>query len=343
MNILGIDIGTNLIKAVEVKKEKGSTQLLKYSYSSAFNEPLLSELSIDTDNFAKKLREFISYSSFSSENVIASLPESHVFTRVIELPKISKKEIEKAVFWEAEKYLPISIEDVNLNFQILPSDTTLDKEEKTEVLLIAAPKALVNNFVKILEKTGLIPLALEPESMAIARSICYNEESFPETLIINIGSESTTISILVNKYIRFTRNISTGGTTLIRAISQDIGLEMDQAEEYMKSYGLDESKMDGKISSSMEPVFNVILNEVRKSIAYFETKKSPSRVKRVVLCGGISTIPGILIYVAQYLNVEVQKANPWLKITVGDKYSKKELDELGPMFAASVGLVLKEV
>jgi len=343
MDIIGLDIGTNLIKGVEVRKEKGICELLSYAFSPAFKESLLSESPEDTEKLASGLREFISSSSFSSSNVIAAFPETHVFTRVIEIPKMSRKEVEKAVFWEAEQYLPVSIEDVTLNFQILPKDAESENSGKTEVLLIAVPKGLVQRFVKVLTKAGLTPVGLEPESMSIARSIYYSETSYPVTLIVNMGSEVTNLSILVDDYIRFTRSISTGGNSIARAISQDLNLEERQAQEYLKSYGLDESKMDGKIKSSIEPVFNVILNEIRKSIAYYETRKNPRRVKRVVLCGGISTVPGILVYTAQYLNLEVQKADPWKKLVVRRKFNEKELDDLGPMFATSVGLVLKEI
>ncbi|OIP97224.1 hypothetical protein AUJ94_02715 [bacterium CG2_30_40_12] len=343
MNVIGLDIGTNLIKGVEVKKEKGTFELLNYTFAPAFKESLLSESDIDADKAASRLREFIAESSFSSNNIIASFPETHVFTRVIEIPKMSQKEVEKAVFWEAEQYLPTSIEDVTLNFQILPRDSEESNQNKTEVLLIAVPKGLVQRFVKILVKAGLTPVGLEPESMSIARSIFYNEKSYPATLIVNIGSEVTNLSILVEDYIRFTRSIGTGGNSLSRAISQELNLEERQAQEYLKSYGLDASKMDGKIKASIEPVFNVILNEIRKSVAYYETRKNFIKVKRVVLCGGTSTVPGVLIYTAQYLNLEVQKADPWKKLLIGGKFSEKELDDTGPMFAAAVGLVLKDV
>jgi len=345
MDVIGLDIGTNLIKAVEVRKKSGSIELLNFSYAPAFKESLLSESSSDADNFARHLRKFIADSGFTGTSVVASFPETHVFTRVIQIPKMSEKEIEKAVFWEAEQYLPVSIEDVNLSFQVLPKDkeSGASEEGKTEVLLVAAPKGLVARFIKILEKSGLSPLGLEPESMSIARSVYFKEEGSPATLIANIGYDATNLSVLVNQCIRFTRSISTGGVSLTRAISQDLNLEAKQAEEYLKSYGLDETKMDGKIRSSIEPVFNVILNEMRKSIAYFESRKSPRKVKRVVLCGGVSTIPGVLVYTAQYLGLEVQKANPWRKIIVGDKFNSKELDEIAPMFASSIGLVLKEV
>ncbi|MBU1016631.1 MAG: type IV pilus assembly protein PilM [Patescibacteria group bacterium] len=343
MDIIGLDIGTSLIKGVAVRKEKGTCELLNYAFSPAFKESLLSESATDADKLSESLRKFISESSFSSTNVVASFPETHVFTRVIEIPKMSRKEVEKAVFWEAEQYLPISIEDVTLNFQILPKDIEGESSDKTEVLLVAVPKGLVQRFVKILIKAGLTPVGLEPESMSIARSIYYNESSYPVTLVVNIGSEVTNLSILVDDYIRFTRSISTGGSSISRAISQELNLEAKQAQEYLKSYGLDESKMDGKIKASIEPVFNVILNEIRKSVAFYETRKNPRRVKRVVLCGGTSTVPGILVHTAQYLNLEVQKADPWKKLVVASKFNEKELDDLGPMFATGVGLVLKDI
>lgn len=345
MNILGIDIGTNLIKAVEAKKEKGLVEIINYAYAPAFKESLLSGSEEAIENYTRRLREFIANSSFTSTDVVSSLPESYVFTRVIEMTKLSSKELDKAILWEAEQYLPASIEDVDLNYQVLPPDSSLEKRKKMEVLLVAVPKKLIRNFIKVIEKSGLTPLGIEPESMAIARSIGYGELSSPNTLIMNIGSESTTISIQVDNHIRFTRNISTGGGSLARAISQDIGLEEKQAEEYLKSYGMDETKMDGKIRASIEPIYNVILNEVRKSIAYFETKKSPSRVKRIVLCGETSMIPGLLIYTVQYLSVEVVIADPWSKVTIDvtKKFNAKELDDIGPMFAASVGLVLKDI
>ena len=180
--------------------------------------------------------------------------------------------------------------------------------------------------------------------MAIARTIANASGSNITTMAVNIGIDTTDIIISQSGFIRFTRSIPTGTLAMGRAIARDVGLEENQAKSYLESYGLDESKLDGRVKGAIDPVFNSILSELRRSISYYQDRKKGKKISRVVLCGEGARIPQSLTRMAGDLDVEVQLSNPWEKMKIENpKIDKDTLMELGSIFTTAVGLAIKEV
>jgi type IV pilus assembly protein PilM len=145
--------------------------------------------------------------------------------------------------------------------------------------------------------------------------------------------------------VRFTRNISTGGDSLTRAIAQNLGFDFSQAEEYKKTYGIDPKQVDGKVYNSIKPVFDIILNEIKRAYFFYTTHNPSVTIRRVVVCGGSALMPGLLYYLTTNLDLEVELANPWEKIAFPQKLEKdrQRLLDIGPYFVSSVGLAIKEL
>lgn len=339
MNIIGLDLGTESIKAVELKKDShGNFSLVEFAIEPSPKANIQSDSAVELEEYSKYLRGFIRSHSFTTRNVAVSLPESQIFSRVISMPNMSENELSKSIKYEAEQYIPIPLDDVNLDYEII------DTKDKMEVLLVASSKSLVEKYIRILRGAGLIPVALEPETTAIVRSSLGRGEEFSgATLIINIGSLTTELAIVFKGFIRFSRSISTGGTALSRAISQELGFEMNQAEEYKKSYGLDESQLEGKVVNVIKPVFDVIVNDIKRAVAFFSTHNQEIPIRRAVICGGTSQLPGILVYLAKELNLEVQQADPFRNIQMNGKFPAKEIEDQQPLLCVAVGLAMKEV
>jgi type IV pilus assembly protein PilM len=160
------------------------------------------------------------------------------------MPVLSDDELASAIKWEAEQYVPIPLTEVTLDWQVIFRPKTPAPDSKMEVFLVAAPMKVVNKYLKILKMANLRPIAVETDIIAIARSLVGNNPYSPTTLIVNIGASTTDLSIVRVGAIAFTRSIATGGTAFARSIAQDLGFELPQAEEYKKTYGLDETKLE---------------------------------------------------------------------------------------------------
>ncbi|MBU1104613.1 type IV pilus assembly protein PilM [Candidatus Parcubacteria bacterium] len=343
MNKLGLDIGSSKIKCVEITASVSPPKLVSYDISNLPAISLYSDSKADRSEFIDFIKEYIFSSKFSTNNIVVGLPESKVFTKIIEVPNLSEKELAESIKWEAQQYFPDSIENLSLQYQQLPrsSQSPEGEKNKTEVLLVAVNKALIEKYVGIFEKAGCEVQGIEPESMAIARAI-QNAPNTPVSLALNIGADTSDLIISESGIIRFTRSVSSGMEAFTRAISQEIGIDLRQAESYLTSYGLDEGKLEGKIAKIIRPVVDMVVTEVKRSVVYFESRKQGRKVERIVLCGGGATMPGILQYIVSAVGIEVEMADPWKHLAIdSQKFSESDLNIFGPFFTTAVGLALK--
>lgn len=339
MEITGLDLGVNQIKYVTIKKE--SKELVSFGIFPAPKIPLISDSEEDASSFAKFLKTALESQNLVSPTVYCGLPEGKVFSRILTLPKMSEKELSGVVSFEAEQYLPISLKDATYDFSVIGD---LPDGKQQEILLVAASKLLVDKYIQVISKAGLNLVGLEPESVALLRSVVDTSPSPMATLVVNFGEESTDLVLVYGGVVRFTRSIGTGGAALTKILSQNLGFELAQAEEYKKTYGLDETQLEGKVASTLKPVFELIVEEIRRALAYHQTHeaKSPA-LKRLVLCGGNALMPGVLVYLASALNLESQLGNPWLKIKNNGRFSARDLENVGPLYAVAAGLALKGI
>jgi type IV pilus assembly protein PilM len=187
---------------------------------------------------------------------------------------------------------------------------------------------------------GLEPVSLEPEIIAISRSLVG--QSPTPTLIINLGAATTDISIVRNGVLTFTRSIASGGEALARAVAKEMGFELSQAEEYKRTYGLEEDKLEGKILAAVKPIFDTVIEEIKRSLVFYQEKYPEEPIKIVSLCGGTAKLPGLVVYLAQNLGIETQIGNPWVTVSHDPKLFPK-IDEEGPVFAVALGLAMKEI
>lgn len=335
---VGLDIGTTSLKAVQIKAKT----LRAFAYVPT--PPGVTLAAEDKESLAKlsaALADLFLRGNFGGRDVAVALPESQIFTQVVSFPQMEAEEIAAAVQNEAQQYTPLPLEETALDYEILgPSEV---KPEQIDILLVAAPKALTQRYVSLLRQAKLNPLSLEPEAIALSRSVVGDTSKHP-VMVASIGARTTDLSISSGGTLRFTRSISTGGEALVRALSQSLGFEMEQAQEYFKSYGLLEkgSRAESKVMSAIRPIFDIIVEEIRRALAFY-TSHHRKQVRRLVLVGGVANLPGIVIYLAEALGVEVERGDPWETISIPDTFPKKELAELAPAFAVAVGLALKEI
>ena len=341
LNHFGLDIGTHSIKAVQLGGQPTRPVFIAAGQvpTPAQNQSQESSEE-DIKIIAETVKKLYQEAHISTNKVVTALPESHIFTRVVELPNLSDKEVQSAIQWEAEQYVPIPMNEVRLDWQILSRPKQSGSSEKVEVLLVAAPKILIEKYLNIIKGAGLNALSLETEITSVVRSLVQRVEGTPTTMVISVGASTTDISIVSANEISFTRSIATGGLALARGVAQELGFELDQAIEYMKTYGLESNQLEGKVMQAIKPIFDVVVNEIRRALAYYGGKHGDAPVKRVVLTGGTARLPGLVLYLAEALGLEVQIGNPWEGISLPSQVSQRLIQE-GTSYAVAVGLALK--
>lgn len=336
-SLLGLDIGSKIIKLVQLERRNNNFFLKGYGTVPTPPKGFASEAISDLQALSQTIRDLCGECRVSTQEVVSALPESSVFTRVISLPFLSDKELASAIHWEAEQYIPVPLEEVNLVWDVLEKDR---RKNKMQILLVAAPKNLARKYAQVLKDAGLKPVALETELIALARSLVGEASTSPTSLVISIGAKTTDICIVNKGKIALTRSISTAGEALTRSLATTLNFDPVKAEEYKKSYGL-KGEMEGKIKDALKPVFDLIVNEVKRALAFYQEENPGEQIKRVVLAGGSAKLPGAVIYLAEALGVETQIGNPWERIEMTEA-EQNELLEQGPEYAVAVGLAERE-
>lgn len=341
MPVIGLDLGDHTFRAVEMDEQRERNYLKKYGNYRNNSLNLYSSSQNDLDEYAAELKHFFAENNFSTPESVISLPESEVFTRVVKMPKMSEKDLRNSITYEAEQYIPIPLDQVNFDFQIL--DESFEDKDKMNVLIVAAKKSIVDKYVKILRKAGIVPVAFEPESLAVSRVLCGSVNKPTATILLHIGSTASQIVISYRGFIRFTRSVAIGGNDLTKAVENKLGFDHNQAVEYKQTYGLDVTEGEGKVAGALKPVFNKILEEVKRSEVFYTTHHPNVSINRVVVAGGTAQMPGLLFYIANKLNLEAELSNPWRNIEFAKplQNKKEEIMSLGPQFVTSVGLALK--
>lgn len=340
--IFGLDIGSANIKVTQIAGTRDKMELVAAAAAPTPGKGALSEADSDQQELANAIRALVAEAKVSTPYVVASLPESQIFTRVIETAVLTDSELQSAIKYEAEQYIPLPLSEVKLDYQVLSRPPEGDPSAKMEILLVAAPNVLVNRYLKILSLAGLKPHALGTEITASARSLVSTEPNTVTTLVLEIGATTTELAIIDAEIVIMTRSIATGGFAFSRAIAQDLGFELPQAEEYKKTYGLDASQLEGKIAASIKPIVDVVVGEVKRALAYQAARDQEHSVKRVIVAGGSAKLPGLLPYLTEVTGLEADLANPWEMISFAASISP-EVKDSGSLYAIAAGLAEKDL
>lgn len=335
---LGLDIGSHSIKLVEIAKDKTSVTLLAAGSTPTPPKALTSQVEADLQALAVSVQKLIKDSGAKSDTVNIALPESQVFTRVITVPQLSSRELASAIKFEAEQYVPLPLDQVNLDYTVL-RDSKETGLNSMEVLLVAGPKALIEKYMTIMEYLEMNVNAIETEIIAASRALVRSVPNVKSVMIISIGVKTTDLAILRNGVLTFTRSISAGGEALTRSIAQKFGFEFTQAEEYKKAYGVEADKVEGKILASVKPILDTIIGETKRAVAFYQQKYRDETIDTILLNGGTARLPGMVVYIAEQVGIETQLANPWVGIIKDSRFNV--LDAEGPSFGIAVGLALR--
>lgn len=337
--MVGIDIGSHTIKIVEVERAGNGYTLVSSGVVAVQN--------VDIDKFTSDkeyaalgdiIRKLHKQAGITNKDVVVSIPETQAFTRTIHFPLLTDAEIASAVKWEAEQFIPIPIQEA------VVQHTILERNEKSTppeviVLLIAAPKAIIEKYVKVVQAAGLTAMAVETELVALSRALAPIDRT---CMIVDLGATSTDIGIAKNGNLSFSRSIPIGGLAFTRAITQGLGVSSTQAEEYKKTYGVAKNELEGKIKTALDPVLTMVTDEIKKATHFYQTEEKGEAPKELIVTGGTSGMPDIISFLTETLGIEVVVANPFKKITLQPETAKK-LAAYAPLYSVSVGLALREV
>ncbi len=337
----GLDIGNHTIKIAQVKYSGDKAVLEKLGNIDTPFGVVGNEDPVAITQLADSVKEIRKATGIKTDKVVAALPESVIFSRVMEIP-FTKDEgkIEETIFWEAKQHIPIPVENVQLDWLQI-QEKTVEGNKMLQVLLVAAPKKIVEQYKTLADKAGLELIALETESVATARILSYKKNYQKPLLILDFGSQGTDMSVIKGSSLIFAQSLGTGSDALTKAIANDYGIPEQQAEQYKRAYGLLEDQGEGKIANTLKPVMEIIINEINKTVNYFKAHLQESTPQGIFIVGDGAKLLGLEEYMTQRIGIPTKVANPLEQIQV-PKSLQNDVDQLATVgFTVAVGLAMK--
>lgn len=333
---LGLDFGNHSVKAVQLRNVTRSPELVAFSSQPTPVGVINSEDESHQKQLSEALRILRADGGFRTNDVVAALPEFSIFTRFLEFPGVKEGELEDAVHWQAKQVIPVPVSEIQMSWIVLGRD---ESKNSYRILLVAAPKKLIDIYIRVIEMAGMELVAIETESIASGRAI-YKSANIKDAVILDFGSQSTDMGIMSNGELVFSQSISVGSDAFTRAIASEFSFEYNQAEEYKRNYGMDKEQLDGKIFNSLKPIVDSIIAEVRRGVEFYKTRTMMAPPTQYMLIGDGALLPGLVVYLSLELGVNVQMADPWAGIKVNRK-QEAILSKGRPAYAVAVGLALK--
>ena len=348
---LGIDISDLTIKFAKISKDReGINKKIDYFGEINIEKGLVSEGEIKKEkelidilkNNLKDLRN----KKISEKFVVASLPEEKSFVRIIQLPKLKPAEIASAVRWELEANIPLLVEQVYFDYEIINSpEIPLDH---TDVLITAFPRLTVDSYISVIRSAGYYPLAIELESQAISRTVITNDLINDAVIIVDIGMTRTSFMVFGGGSIILTISIRLGGQDFNKAIAEKLGIPLEEAGKIKKEYGLNKNYKNGIMIEALIPLLPALVEEIRKQIWFYKDRAEHRHgglkdISKIILVGGDANLIGLEKFLSISLKKPVITADPFVNVYGNPHKIVPPIPKNASLkYTTAIGLALRE-
>ena len=342
-DVIGIDIGSSSVKMVHLKEAKGGYQLAGLGLAMLPAEAIVDNAIMDSSSIVDVVRGLVESQKLKTKNVATSISGHSVIIRKIQLPIMTEEEMEASIQWEAEQYIPFEISEVNLDFQILGPDA--NDASLMNVILVAAKKDFVNDYVALFKECGLNPQVVDIDCFAVENiyDINYGANDDEIVALTDMGASSMNVNVLRGGMSVFTRDIQVGGSAYNEEIQKRLGLNNEDAE-IVKLGGEVADVTAAAVAEVMDDATESLTQEVQRSIDFFSATSSDEKVQKVFITGGVSKVPSVKASLESRLGVDVHVIDPWRQITFSEKdFDLEYLQAMGPVYTVAAGLAMRRM
>lgn len=343
-DIVGIDVGSSAVKLVRLRESRGNFHLVNIGIMPLAPETIVDNTIMDSPAIVESIRNLMASMKIKAKRVATSISGHSVIIRKIMLPIMTDAELEASISWEAEQYIPFDISEVNLDFHILGPDSK--DPSQMNVMLVAAKKDFVDDFVAVFAETGLEPVVMDIDCFAVENMFDYNYGFVDEEVValIDLGASATSVNVLKGNVSLFTRDIQAGGNLIGEELQKRLGVSSEEAER-AKLGDRDLADVDPEsVDEILRDAIENLVQEVQRSLDFFTATSSEDRVTKVYLTGGVSSSKQVREALEKRLGLPTERVNPFRNLTINDKeFDTEYLEAIGPMFSVAVGLAMRKV
>ena len=343
--LVGVDIGSSAIKAVELKpggKAGNEYQLVNLGLEPLPPEAIVDGAIMDSGAVIDAIQRLFTAQKIKTNDVATSVSGNAVIVKKISLPQMSPEELAESIHWEAEQYIPFDIQDVSLDYEVVEGGGS---GGNMDVLLVAVKKDKIGDYTSAISQAGKNPQVVDVDVFALQNcyEVNYGIDAGRIIALLNVGASIMNINIIKGGTSIFNRDIAVGGNQYTDAIQKDLNLSFDQAEALKKG-----ARVEGANPDNLQPILQAVSEnialEIQKTFDFFKATSSEDRIDRIFLSGGTAKVKGLQELLADRFDAGVELLNPFNAVT----YNPREFDpdfisDIGPQAAIAVGLAARKV
>ena len=340
-DVVGVDIGTTSIKVVQLRGQDGAYQLQHAGIIPLPPEAIVDNSLMDTSSIVDAVKNVLKNLGVKDADVASSISGNSVIIRKISLPAMPLDELEEQLQWEAEQYIPFDINDVYIDFQILPQDD--NDPSRMSLLLIASKKDIINDYVAVFAEAGVKLVVMDVDAFAVQNAYELNNEYSSEEVValVNIGASMMNLNIIRYGTSLFTRDVQMGGSLFTEEIQKQLGVSGEEAERIKVSGSYPNST---RFEEVMLKTSEMVALEIRRSLDFYNSTAGEGKIGKIYLSGGGAKVQMLSGVVSQMLGVPVEVLNPLSRINYSEKdFDPGYLQAIGPLMTVAVGLATRRL
>jgi type IV pilus assembly protein PilM len=337
--IVGLDIGSSSIKAVELKKARGGITVTHLGVEPLASDIVVDSMIVDSGSVASAITKIFLENNIKSKAVATSVSGHSVIVKKIPMQTMTDSELADVIQQEAAQHIPFDIADVNIDYQILGDDTP---GPQMDVLLVAVKKDKILNYTNVLSLAGKAPAVVDIDAFALQNCYEYNYEPAPGSTValLNLGASVMNINIVKGSTPLFTRDVSIGGHQYTDSLQKELDLSFDDAENLKLGQKVGTVSEDAKLPI-LQQVTEIIVLEIQKTFDFFRATAAGEHIERIYLAGGSSKVPGLIEALRQEFSLPVEVLNPFQRIEPPIGPGAELIDKNAAQLAVAVGLALR--
>ncbi len=341
-HLIGLDIGSKAIKLCEVlESRKNGFVLNKFGMITIPNGVIEDGVIKDSETVSQAIRELFIAQKVREKNVAVSIGGYSVIVKKILVQSMTDAELQESIQFEAEQYIPFDINDVNLDFQILGESPIT--ANKLDVILVAAKKELVDEYVNLIELSGLRPCVIDIDAFALQNIYEANYDTQADVVaLIDIGAGKTSLNIVRDGITLFMRDVSLGCNQINHKISDKAACSLEDAET-IKLNGASDKITHQEIADIVSTVIGDWCLEIRRAIDFFYSTYPDDQISKILISGGGANIKEFRHTLASETASEVEIINPFGKFSIDKRLDPSYLEKISPQAAICVGLAIRRI
>lgn len=342
-SMVGVDIGSSSVKAVELQGRGKDLQLLSLGFEALESDSVVDGQIIELNAVSNAISNIFNEHKIKTTHVAAGVNGHSVIVKNIVLPQMSDGELQESFAWHAEEHIPFDISDVNLDYHVMDRSG-----DAIHVLMAACKRDKVANLKQTIQLAGKQPTIIDVDAFALQNCYELNYDPQPGQVValLNIGASTTNINILNGVRSVFTRDATFGGNQYTSLLQKELGLTFDQAESVKRGMPLPEGAEVRDVGPIMDTVSDILALEIQKTMDFYRAtvEDGDTAVQKILVSGGGSKLTGLADFLARRFEVSVEMFDPFRKIKVDARgFDPDYMREIVPEMAIAVGLALRGV